>query len=1085
MLLKSTAGVALLLVSILFRASAGLVINEVVSLNQTGLVDDRGSRPDWIELFNPGPAAEELTGWALSDNPGRPRKWSFHSGSLGPGEFLVVFASGDDRQPEVLTPGNPNDIPGLVLWLKADSLQNENPEQIRVDGSRWFVRRWPDLSGRNRHAQQTQPLKQPRLIAGEPVVVRFDGVDDVLQMATPPGTNDFTIFAVVRSRRAHEIDSETPTGIGGVEGQRYLFGASHGGDDGAGAGLSVGTNGVSIYEHGSFYMPAVVVHEGPLSGQPSLVVVGYQDRRPTLTVGGVTERSGSISGRDPILAPVEIGAGYYGAFDGDVLEIVAYSRALEPSEKDRIQMYLSTRHGLQVERNFHTNFRIDGEGEELLLTAPDGRNAGLLRIPTLRPDISFGRQPDGDMNLYFFEEPTPGRANTSPAATGLVSAPHLSHSAGFYAEPFDLELTSSEPGVEIRYTLNGSEPGPTSTLYTTPIRIIDRTGSPGVLSSIPTAGDWQPPSGQVFKGSVVRAKAFRAGSISSYIETATYFVHPRGRNRFTLPVVHLATDRRNFFDPDIGIYVPGNAPGGNYAQSGDAWERPVFVEFFETNGVRVLAQEAGVRMHGNTSFVFPIKGLRLHPQNQRGRSPFQYQIFPDLPIDTFHRLLLRPSGHDYAFTMMRDGLMPGLVRELGIDIQGYRPAILFINGEYWGIHNLQEAYEKNLFASHHPGVDADALDYLEGYPPNTFSYEGDATVYHDLIHFLETNPVEQAPVYAEVQSRMELANYRDYKLAEIFYYRWDIGNHRLWRPRTPEGRWRWILFDCDVGFGGFWSVSQPWSFDMLRAVLEPSESLYGHNTARTVFLLKTLLRNQAFREDFLMRAADLMNSTLSSERILNRIDQMAAEIAPEIQEHTRRWRYPGSLSEWESHVEELRIFARRRPGFLRQHLSNYFKLSGTAKLTLSVSEPRGGTIRCNSIGTLPLQGNTWEGTYFRGQTISIEAVAAPGWRFAGWSGLPGITNSIVQLPLDSDLTLTALYIQDGAPRITAIERITGIQIRVRIESSPNAQIAFEESLDLQQWSLSTKLTADAEGRLSTILEVRGDRRFLRASPAQN
>ena len=66
-------------------------------------------------------------------------------------------------------------------------------------------------------------------------------------------------------------------------------------------------------------------------------------------------------------------------------------------------------------------------------------------------------------------------------------------------------------------------------------------------------------------------------------------------------LVSLATDRRNFFDPNIGIYVCGNTPGCNYAQGGDAWERPVHVEFFETNGLRAFAQHhlAQARFSGN------------------------------------------------------------------------------------------------------------------------------------------------------------------------------------------------------------------------------------------------------------------------------------------------------------------------------------------------------------------------------------------------------------------------------------------------------------------------------------------------------
>ena len=106
-----------------------------------------------------------------------------------------------------------------------------------------------------------------------------------------------------------------------------------------------------------------------------------------------------------------------------------------------------------------------------------------------------------------------------------------------------------------------------------------------------------------FKLHVVRARAFRTNSLPSAINTASYCVDARGRGRYSLPVVSLVSDRANFFDANRGIYVCGNAPGCNYAQSGDLWERPCHVEFFETNGTRAFAQNSGVRMLRRMRFL--------------------------------------------------------------------------------------------------------------------------------------------------------------------------------------------------------------------------------------------------------------------------------------------------------------------------------------------------------------------------------------------------------------------------------------------------------------------------------------------------
>jgi len=1056
-----------------------IVIHEVLAANHAGLTDENGNRPDWIELANLGTDPVELTGWSLSDEASKPRKWTFQSGLLAPQGFAIVFASGKDLQYTPTPPTPPNTVPGLALWLRSDSIQLSQPTQVRRVGDEAWVQLWPDLSGRGRHARQEQSQSQPRYIGGPIPAVRFDGLNDLLRIPARTASNSLTLFAVFLPMRGHEIDPISAVSVGGTSGQAWLFGASHGGDSGAGMGLSAGTNGVSLYEHGSSYMPAVQGIDHPASGSWNVVTALYSERRPRLGLSGIATSLGVPSSRNPVTAPVELGSGSYGAFAGDVAEVLVFERALEESEWRSIEAYLMARYQIRPAGTFHTNFRIDAEGERLVLTRPDGIRADEIRTPALPRDVSWGRlrnQPDA---WRLFDSPTPGNANSEEGAIAYLRSPKLSIPAGFHTGPVSVALAGSDPGVNIRFTLDGSEPGPESPLYRSPILITNRASLPNRLSAIPTAPGWTAPSGRVFKGTVLRARAFREDALPSDVVTATYFVHPSGVRRYSLPVVSLATDERHFFSAETGIYVVGNAPGGNYSQSGDAWERPVHVEFFETDGIRQLAQESGVRMHGNTSFGFPIKALRLHPLNQRGTGPFRHRIFPDLPIDSFERLLLRPSGHDHNLTMMRDGLMQSIVREIGLDTQGYRPAILFINGEYWGIHNLQEAFEKQYFASHHPEVDADAIDYLEGYAPGAFAYEGDANHYHALVRFLETQSAVNTEAFSWVQEQMEIPNFRDYKLAEIFYYRWDIGNHRLWRPRSEGGRLRWILFDCDVGFGGFWSEPNPWAFDMLRAVLEPSGSLHGHNNPATVFLLQRLLRNASFRSDFINRAADLMNTTLRTERMLGFIDRMAAHIAPEMVEHIQRWRAPSTISEWQRNITFLRTFARERPAHMRQHLIRQFDLAGLSEITLREPAPGAGKVRLNTLDSFAYTNGVWTGVYFRGHPIELEATPAAGYAFEGWEELPGLDRNPLQLRLTGNFTLTPLFRRLNGPRLELVREFGSSIVRLLATGPPRTSVRLETTADLRVWSILESLTTDDQGKSSVVIHPASTRQFYR------
>src|SRR5436190_6368690 len=930
--------------------------------------------------------------------------------------FILVFSSGKDRQPGVIAPTNPATVAGLKAWLRADAVATSDATEVRTAGANFFVRRWIDQSGAANSARQDIDNLQPQFIPAvaelnNRPVLHFDGVNDLLTLPASPAQDSFCLVAVVRTGVGHEVDPQGASGVGGVSGQRYLFGATHGGDFKAGAGLSVGTNGVSVYEHGANYMPALAVYEGPVGVGFTIISVNYSNKQPFLYWQGNLASAGVASPRAIVTAPVEIGSGAYGAFSGDVAETLVYDRVLSETERRSLEEGLARKYALHLPAPLHTNFKLDADGEPLLLTRPDSVRADEFPPVSLPLDVSFGRQPDGGQTGFFFAEPTPGAPNATPGLTELLQAPQFSQAAGFHTNNFQLTLSVTNQRAAIHYTLDGSEPTESSPLYTDPIAITNRTAAPNNLSLIPTVpSGYQPPAGLVFKGTVVRAKAFKTAALQSAIVTRTFFSDVKGRARYTVPVISLATEPANFFDPDIGIYVPGNAPGGNYSQRGDTWERPVHVEFFETDGALALAQDADVKIHGNTSQNFPIKGLDFDGSGGQGGHPFRYRIFPERARAEFEHFLLRPSGQDYYLAFMRDEFMQSLAAELGMETQAARLAVVFLNGEYRGLHYLREK-EDTDFIAYYGHCSPDNLDYLEGY---VVARDGDTRHYDAMIQFLQTQDVRVPANYAQVQTFMEVPNYLDYKIAEIFNYRWDIGNHRLWRPRTLDGRWRWVQFDNDVGFGGFAAVPPPWAFNMLAYDLEPNGpwtqySLNDHNNPTATFLLRALMLNDTFRRDFINRFADLLNSTFQPAHLIDRINQMASVIAPEMAEHIQRWRAPGSVTEWNNNVQVLRNFAVNRPGYARQQIAGYFGLRGTANLSLSVSDTNHGSVKINTLTISAPTNAPWNGVYFKDNPIVLTAVAKAGYRFTGWQGILGVTTNTMTLLLNGDLSLTATF----------------------------------------------------------------------------
>ncbi len=709
-------------------------------------------------------------------------------------------------------------------------------------------------------------------------------------------------------------------------------------------------------------------------------------------------------------------------------------------------------------KELHANFSIASAGEEVLLTDPDGVRVDEI-VPTVIPtDISFGRKPDGSTNWVFFTDPTPGAANTTDGFLQVLAPPELSRPAGFYEETFDLTAVHPYGEVVLRYTLDGSEPDEDSPMFPSSLLVGSRAGAPNVFSAINTTlvdGNtnddyWEAPTAAVDKATVVRIRAFAENSIPSRTITSTFFADAALEGKYTLPVLSLVTDPYHLFDHDAGIYVAGSATtanqyrSANYWQRGAAWERPVHLELMDEEGRRVFAQDAGVRIHGGMTRRRNIKSLRLYARNEYGDSHFHFALFPDQPHDAYKRFMLRNSGQDVVYTYFRCAFAQRLVGHMRFDTQAYRPVLVFINGEYWGIHNMRERYDRHYLARTY-GVDADNLDILTATHHDLSTSplivkEGDAVHYAEMINYIETHGVEEPEHYEHIRTMVDTDNYVDYLVANIFVNNvdWPGNNIEYWRVRTDEydedapyghdGRWRWLMFDMDAAFG----------------IYRPNQQfLPGHNTLAfatgagrgnwatrpyATFLPREMLNNQTFRNAFINRMADQLNTAFRTNRVIAVIDEMAAMIEPEMAGHINRFYRPDSMGTWSAEVDYLRQFAMQRPAHQYDHLLSYFGKSCLADVTLDISGAAAGRIRIN---TIVVDGDTfglldpevpypWTGTYVRDVPITLEALPAEGFHFTGWEGITN-TSSNVTLEPDADLSVTALFEVDSDRVATALE----------------------------------------------------------------
>lgn len=621
----------------------------------------------------------------------------------------------------------------------------------------------------------------------------------------------------------------------------------------------------------------------------------------------------------------------------------------------------------------HTNFKIKSEGETILLSDSLGNLVDSLNSGYIPADISLGRQPDGSSNLYFFNEATPGSSNTTVGFTGIVPEPQYSQNGGFYSGSVIVSLSDSLPGAEIRYTTDGSDPVDTSALFQNDLAISQTT--------------------------VVRAKAFSLNMIPSRTITNTYFIN----ENYQLPLISISTTPANLWDYNTGIYVMGPNAEPNYPYFGanfwQDWERPIHIEFYEPDATLGFSIDAGVKIFGSWSRGHPQKSLSIFARGKYGYSEINYQIFPDKPIQEFQAFILRNSGNDWESTMFRDAMMTGLVEEADIDIQAYRPAIVFLNGEFWGIHNVREKMNEHYLDSNHD-VDPDNVDLLE---LDGQIIEGDANHYEMLIDFLETQDICDSTNYEYVKTQMDVDNFINYQVSEIYFDNtdWPGNNLKYWRSHTPAGKWRWLLYDTDFGFGMY--NPSAYTNNTLEFATEPNGPVWP-NPPWSTFILRKLLENNEFEQNFINRFADYLNYYFEPNRVIQKINEINAAIEPDIAAHFVKW--GGNIGDWNADVYNLKVFAAQRPNYVKSHIRSKFNLSGNYQLTLNVNQPGSGTIEINS---LQLETYPWVGTYFNNIPIRLTALPADGYIFKNWSGASTADSTQIIISSQSNLWLTAVF----------------------------------------------------------------------------
>ncbi|MBK8884294.1 MAG: CotH kinase family protein [Bacteroidales bacterium] len=428
------------------------------------------------------------------------------------------------------------------------------------------------------------------------------------------------------------------------------------------------------------------------------------------------------------------------------------------------------------------------------------------------------------------------------------------------------------------------------------------------------------------------------------------------------------------------------------------------MELYDVDGNKQIDQDIGLKIFGSWSRALPQKSLAVFARNIYGKGSFQYKVFKDKPIKKFEALVLRNAGNDWSGAIMRDGLTSTLVRDMDMDRQAFQPAIIYINGEYWGIQNIREKVNSDYLAENH-FVNPANVNLLEfsGSP-----VEGSGSSYNDIISYVETNTLETEQKYLQVSGKIDINNYIQYQLTEIYINNkdWPGNNIKFWNTNDQGSLWRWIIYDTDFGFSPWEDAA--YTFNTMEFATDPDNTEWP-NPSWSTLLFRRMLTNQNFRNNFINQYADRLNTNFKYEKVDATVDSIKQVFLPEINDHLLRWDL--SYDGWEWNYSVIKNYARNRPVYARAHLKSKFSLGDLLDIRVEISSPGTGRVKINSI--IPYS-FPFSGIYFKDLPIKLTAIPSPGYKFVKWQvGTLNSDSVVLDYNMAAGATITAVFESAG------------------------------------------------------------------------
>lgn len=636
--------------------------------------------------------------------------------------------------------------------------------------------------------------------------------------------------------------------------------------------------------------------------------------------------------------------------------------------------------------HMHSNFKLSN-GEPIIISNTSGNISDSISVPNdLFNGLSFGRLPDISNNWCYFNSPTPSLSNNnSNCYAGVLEKPVINPPSGWYTNLVNVSVDNSVN--TIRYTTNGDIPDENDPIYNSSLSFNSST--------------------------VFSARSFaNSNYIPSEVADRTIIINELNHN---LSVFSIITDYDNLWDWNTGIYVMGpNADVNNYPHFGSnfwqPWSKFSRIEFFNKDRVKQFESQVDLEIHGGWSRAEPQKSFRIDSKSIY-KGSIDYPLIPGKTnITEYNNFNLRNGGQHGWNDRVQDGIISRVVKTTNIDRMGYEPAIVYLNGEYWGLYGIREKIDEHYVESNH-GISSDKVDLLN----RDSALAGTSNHFMKSYDLLMGTPVNDSSFLPLFESRFDKNNYVDYFITQTYIQNmdwmgiaWGLNNVKIWRPDTNGGKWRYVLYDTDASFGYF---GQNIYDNYLNYARFPSVSSQHSQ------IFNRILLNNEFKCQFANRYDDLINTIFQPSNFNQVSNELKNQISSAIPDHINLWANQGSglnsFSQWNNALANISSYNTARINTARLHLNQSLNLQGQKNIQLDVSPSNSGKI---NISTVTPENYPWNGVYHGGCPINITAIPDSGFTFSHWENNPIINNmgvheqpEIIGANLNSNYTFKAFF----------------------------------------------------------------------------